>query len=144
LFILARADFIPFLLRHPHAALGLLAVLCERLRTNSMFIERLVFQNLPARLARLLLNLAETHGTPTPTGIRIAHQLSQQDIGNRIAASRESVNKQLQLWRKEGLLTIERGRFTLLQPAVLHWLANACADSTHAPADFPAIQQPAR
>lgn len=51
LFTLARTNFIPFLLCHPQAALGLLAVLCERLRTTSMFIERLVFQNLPARLA---------------------------------------------------------------------------------------------
>lgn len=144
LFILARADFIPFLLDHPQAALGLLAVLCERLRTNSMFIERLAFQNLPARLARLLLNLAELHGSATPTGIRIAHKLSQRDIGGLIAASREGVNKQLQLWRKAGLLAVERGFFTLLQPAALRRLADSVSvDAAHTPADFPTIQHPA-
>lgn len=144
LFTLARANFIPFLLCHPQAALGLLAVLCERLRTASMFIERLVFQNLPARLARLLLNLAEIHGVSTPTGIRIAHRISQQEIGSLIAASRESVNKQLQIWRKEDLLTVEHGCFILLQPAALHRLAaSVSVSSTRDPAGFPAISQPA-
>ena len=123
LFTLLRQDFIPFLERHPQVATGLLAVLCARLRGTSEFIERLAFQNTPARLARLLVKLAASHGATTPTGIRIAHKLSQQDIGNLIATSRESVNKQLRLWRTEGLLTVEHGYITLLQPAVLNRIA---------------------
>ncbi|MDS4042242.1 MAG: Crp/Fnr family transcriptional regulator [Candidatus Competibacter sp.] len=125
LFTLARSDFIPFLERHPQVAIRLLAVLCGRLRANSDFIERLAFQNLPARLARLLLNLAATHGSTTPAGIRIACKLSQQEIGNLIATSRESVNKQLRAWRAQGLLEIERGAITLLQPATLNRLAHS-------------------
>jgi CRP-like cAMP-binding protein len=70
-----------------------------------------------------LVKLAASHGATTPTGIRIAHKLSQQDIGNLIATSRESVNKQLRLWRTEGLLTVEHGYITLLQPAVLNRIA---------------------
>ncbi len=138
LFTLARTDFIPFLQRHPQTMLSLLAVLCERLRTTSMFMERLVFQNLPARLARLLLNLAETHGTPVPAGIRIAHKISQQEIGNLIAASRESVNKQLRTWRSGRLLTVEQGCLILLQPTALDRLANpAGPDAANALPDLP-------
>lgn len=124
LFTLLRQDFIPFLERHPQVATGLLEVLCGRLRATSEFIERLAFQNTPARLARLLIKLASIHGTTTPEGVRIAHKLSQQDIGNIIATSRESVNKQLRLWRAEGLLTVEQGYITLLQPAALNRLAH--------------------
>ena len=88
-------------------------------------IERLAFQNTPVRLARLLVNLAATHGMITPAGVRIAHKLSQQNIGNTIATSRESVNKQLRLWQTQGLLTIERGHITLLQPAALDRIAQS-------------------
>ena len=125
LFTLARQDFIPFLEQYPQVTVRLLALLCGRLRATNEFIERLVFQNLPSRLARLLIKLAATHGVTIPTGVRIAHQISQQEIGNLIAASRESVNKQLQLWRAEGLLTVDQGYITLLKPAALNRLADS-------------------
>lgn len=125
LFVLARSDFIPFLERHPQVAIRLLAVLCGRVRATSEFIERLAFQNLPARLACLLLKLAATQGSATPAGVRIACKLSQQEIGNLIATSRESVNKQLRTWQAAGLLKIDRGTITLLQPAALNRLAGS-------------------
>lgn len=125
LFVLTRQDFIPFLERHPQVAIGLLAVLCGRLRTNTEFIEKLVFQNLPTRLAQLLVKLAAAHGTNSPTGMRIACKLSQQEIANQIATSRESVNKQLRAWRAEGLLRMDQGYITLLQPAALNRLADS-------------------
>ncbi|MFO7664368.1 MAG: Crp/Fnr family transcriptional regulator [Chloroflexota bacterium] len=125
LFVLTRSDFIPFLERHPQVAIRLLAVLCARVRATSEFIERLAFQNLPARLARLLLDLAATQGATTPAGIRIACKLSQQEIGNLIATSRESVNKQLRTWQAAGLLKIDHGIITLLQPAALNRLAGS-------------------
>ena len=99
-------------------------MLCGRVRATSDFIERLAFQNLPARLARLLLKLAATQDRP-PDGVRINQKLSQQEIGNLVAASRESVNKQLRLWRTEGLLTIKQGYITLLQPVALSQLAHS-------------------
>jgi CRP-like cAMP-binding protein len=90
-----------------------------------MFTEQQAFESLPNRLARLLVKLAETQGIVTPVGIRIAGKLSQQEIGNLVATSRESVNKQLRIWRTEGLLIVEQGHITLLQPAALKQLANS-------------------
>lgn len=124
LFVLTRSDFIPFLEQHPRVAIHLLTVLCGRVRATSEFIERLAFQNLPARLARLLLKLAATQGSTTPVGIRITCKLSQQEIGNLLATSRESVNKQLRTWQAAGLLKIDRGAITLLQPTALNRLAH--------------------
>jgi CRP-like cAMP-binding protein len=125
LFTLARHDFIPFLEQRPEIAVRLLALLCGRLRATNEFIERLAFENLSTRLACLLVKLATSHGRTTSMGVRITQKLSQQEIGSLIAASRESVNKQLQLWRTEGLLTFEQGYITLLQPTTLSRLANA-------------------
>ena len=125
LFTLMRQDVIAFLECHPRVAIQVMALLCRRIRTLSVLTEQQVFENLPTRLARLLIKLAEIQGVALPAGIRIASKLSQQEIGNRIAASRESVNKQLRTWRAEGLLTVEQGYITLLQPTVLKRLANS-------------------
>jgi CRP-like cAMP-binding protein len=125
LFTITRQTFIAFLEDHPQVAVRLLAVLSERLRTTDELIESLAFQNLPARLASLLVRLAATHGAMTPTGVCITCRLSQHDIGNLIATSRESINRQLRTWQAEGLLTIAQGHITLLKPTALNSLAHS-------------------
>jgi CRP/FNR family cyclic AMP-dependent transcriptional regulator len=76
----------------------------------------MVMLDLPGRLARLLVRLATDHGTATPQGIRIDFKLSQRDIGTRVASSRESVNKQLHVWRDAGWLSLDGGYITLRDP----------------------------
>ena len=127
LLVIERRDFLPFLERNPKIALCLLEVLCERVRRTSAMVEDIVFLNLPGRLSRLLLKLAELHGKDAPGGggRRIDLRLSQRDLGNLVAASRESVNKQLRAWQDEGLIAFERGAVTLLAPERLEELAAA-------------------
>jgi CRP/FNR family cyclic AMP-dependent transcriptional regulator len=40
--------------------------------------------------------------------------ISQEQLGVFVGAARESVNRQLQLWRKDGILDLQRGRILLL------------------------------
>jgi CRP-like cAMP-binding protein len=40
--------------------------------------------------------------------------ISQERLGVFVGAARESVNRQLQLWRKDGILDLQRGRILLL------------------------------
>jgi CRP-like cAMP-binding protein len=124
LLMLMRKDFLPFLEHQPRVAISLMTLLCGRLRILSTFTERLAFENLPTRLACLLVKLAEMHGVATPTGMRIANKLSQKEIGGLVGTSRESVNKQLQAWQAEGLLLVERGYIALLQLEALKRLGN--------------------
>lgn len=116
LLVIERRHFLPFLLANQDLVLRMLAVLCQRLRQTSAALGDMVMLDLPARLARLLARLASDHGTPTPEGIRINFKLSQRDIGTRVASSRESVNKQLHVWRDAGWLSLDHGYITLLQP----------------------------
>jgi CRP-like cAMP-binding protein len=39
--------------------------------------------------------------------------ISQEQLGIFVGAARESVNRQLQTWRKEGILDLQRGRILL-------------------------------
>ncbi len=113
LLIVERRYFMPFVARNPDLAERLLAVLCDRLRQTSMTLEEIALFELPVRLARVLLKLAADHGRPAPQGTRIAFKLSQRDLSNLIAASRESVNKQLAAWRENGILSLDDGYIVL-------------------------------
>jgi CRP-like cAMP-binding protein len=125
LFIIHRRDFIPFLERHPQVAIRLLSILSERMRYADELVENIVFLNLPARLARLLLKLAGTYGVETGHGMHINLKLSQQDMGNLIATSRESVNRQLRLWQEEGLISRESQHIILIKKDILRTIAES-------------------
>jgi CRP-like cAMP-binding protein len=117
-----RRDFLPFLRARPDLMLRLMALLCDRLRRASAAFEDVALAPLSARLARLLLSLAEAHGIPTPDGVQIRLVLSQRDMAARVAATRERVNKQLRQWHESGVLGDQDGHLVLRQPEALRAL----------------------
>jgi CRP/FNR family transcriptional regulator, cyclic AMP receptor protein len=60
------------------------------------------------RLYRKLLELSATRSRPEQGGVRIEHGLFQSELAAGIGASREAVNRQLAIWRDQGL--VETGR----------------------------------
>lgn len=79
--LFAPGSLRPFLLCHPRAAKVCSRCCASDCEPPACLSRRLVFQSLPARLARLLLNLAEIHGVSTPTGI--PHCPPDLTTGNR-------------------------------------------------------------
>jgi CRP/FNR family transcriptional regulator, cyclic AMP receptor protein len=105
LFVLRREDFLGFLEREPPVAVKLIMLLCQRIRWMSERMEESVLQPLPIRLARRLCALASDFGSEV--------HISQEQLGVFVGAARESVNRQLQQWRKDGILDLQRGRILL-------------------------------
>lgn len=122
LLVLERRAFQPFLRDNQDLTLRLLAVLCDRLRKTSVALEEIALFDLPARLARVLLKLGDDYGRSVGTGVRIDFKLSQRDLSNLVAATRESVNKQLRAWRDSNVVDIDAGYIILLQPTRLERL----------------------
>ncbi len=122
LLVVERRHFVPFLMHNQDLTLRLLTVLCEKVRRTSMALEEIALFDLPERLARVLLKLAEDYGRPGPAGTRIDLKLSQRDLSNLVAASRESVNKQLRAWREDGIVELDGGFIVLRRPAGLQAL----------------------
>jgi CRP-like cAMP-binding protein len=122
LLVVDRRYFLPFLRHKEDLCLRLLAVLCSRLRRTSTALEEIALFDLPVRLARVLLKLAEDYGRPGSTGTRIDLKLSQRDLSNLVAASRESVNKLLRTWRENGTVELEDGFIVLRRPVGLRAL----------------------
>jgi CRP-like cAMP-binding protein len=128
LLVLDRRDFLPFLERHPRVAIELAELLARRLRRLSELAEDSLLLALQARIAKKLLSLAERYGRPTPEGLLIDLPLSQQELGDMVGASRESINKQLRAWTQEGILLSSTGLFTLRNHAAFEALARLAID----------------
>jgi CRP/FNR family cyclic AMP-dependent transcriptional regulator len=79
-----------------------------------MMVETVGLPPIPVRLARFLLKMAEDDGLETPAGLQVNLKLSQREIGDRIGATRESVNKQLRAWQEQGMIKMEIGPTTLI------------------------------
>jgi CRP-like cAMP-binding protein len=101
-------------------------LLCSRLRGTSDQVEQLILQNLPGRLASALIRLAEKH-LPAPEGRTIA--VTQQEIGEMVGMTRESINKQLRVWATRKWVRLEHGAIVVLNPEPLHALAEAGSGS---------------
>jgi CRP-like cAMP-binding protein len=115
LLALHSQDFRAFLGAHPHAAEALLAVLSRRLRATDDVVHDAAFLDVAARLARLLLKLGETHGRKETRGLVLGIRLTQEDLASMVGSTRETVNKWLKTWERQGLLEHRGGILTILE-----------------------------
>ncbi len=114
LVIIGRNEFFHFLERAPQAAIQLLKVLARRLRRLSERVEDSAFLEVPGRLAKQLVSLAERYGQKHGANVRIELKLSQQELGDLVGATRESVNKQLRSWVNDGLVEQNAGKLVIV------------------------------
>jgi CRP-like cAMP-binding protein len=108
LLILRREDFRRRVEANPTVAWALLTELSRRLRRADNKIGGLVLLDVPGRIARLLLDLADEAGSTT-----IEKPLTHQTIAQMIGASRETVSRAMKEFQDAGLITVERRRIGL-------------------------------
>jgi CRP/FNR family cyclic AMP-dependent transcriptional regulator len=118
-FWLQRADSAAFLDSHPRVVMTMLASLSRRLRHTTRVVQDATFRDVPARLARVLLDLAAHHGYAIPQGIRIESRMTQGELAAMAGASRESVNRALRGFEQRGLIRWDSGRITIKRPEQL-------------------------
>ncbi|MBO0833226.1 MAG: Crp/Fnr family transcriptional regulator, partial [Actinobacteria bacterium] len=92
---LAHDDLRTWLSSRPEVAMHLLQALAQRLRRINEVKADLVFTDVPGRVAKALLDLADRFGSPGPLGIQVNHDLTQEELAQMVGASRETVNKAL-------------------------------------------------
>ena len=110
-FVVSREDFRDWIRSRPDAALALLETLSLRLRRTDEVVTDLVFLDLPHRLAKHLVTLATGLGDGALRRPRL--QVTQGELASMLGVSRESVNKQLNQFAREGWITITRGAVTI-------------------------------
>ncbi|HEY1401576.1 MAG TPA: Crp/Fnr family transcriptional regulator [Terriglobales bacterium] len=113
--ILERRNVLAFLEKHPSACLRLVEVFCQRMRLTDERIGEVAMLQLPARLARALLRIAnEQKVLSNAKDQALTIGLSQRELGNLIGAAREPVNKCLSVWQRSGIVQVEDGRIIIL------------------------------
>ena len=79
----------------PEIAEQLLRVLARRLRRTNDSVADLIFTDVPGRVAKALLQMADRFGSRESDGLRVKHDLTQEELAQLVGASRETVNKAL-------------------------------------------------
>ena len=110
---LAHEALRPWLAGRPELGVQLLQALAQRLRRTNEAMADLVFSDVPGRVAKTLLDLGDRFGTPGPDGVRVTHDLTQEELAQLVGASRETVNKALSEFASRGWIRLD-GRAVLL------------------------------
>lgn len=111
-FVVSREDFVNWIKERPGASLALLETLSLRIRRTNEIVTDLVFLDLPHRLAKHLLTLASSHAEGNNSR-RPRLQVTQGELASMLGVSRESVNKQLNQFSRDGWITLSRGAVTI-------------------------------
>ncbi len=111
---LGHHDLAAWLTGRPEVAQALLQALAQRLRRTNEAMSDLVFSDVPGRVAKALLDLGERFGEAEGEGIRVTHDMTQEELAQLVGASRETVNKALADFASRGWLTLEPRSVLLL------------------------------
>lgn len=121
---LDRRNFLPFLEDNPKIVIELLTVLCDRVRSTTVHIEDTAFLEFRSRLAKKLLAFGHHYGETVARGSHIELAISQTELGAMLQATRESVNRQMRRWVKQGIIEVDKGSITLVDPDRLETIAD--------------------
>ena len=91
----------------PEIAEKLLRVLARRLRRTNNNLADLIFADVPGRVAKQLIQLAQCFGTKEGDALRVEHDLTQEEIAQLVGASRETVNKALADFAHRGWIRLQ-------------------------------------
>jgi CRP/FNR family transcriptional regulator, cyclic AMP receptor protein len=108
LYALNRKDFLAFLVNNEKAVRAVLSSLSLRLRKTDTLLAEMCFLNLSVRLAHKLFEMAEAQGPDEENPQEYKVTISQQELGDILGVSRESINKELKRLRDKGIVSTSR------------------------------------
>jgi CRP/FNR family transcriptional regulator/CRP/FNR family cyclic AMP-dependent transcriptional regulator len=117
---LHREEFMHYLADNPNFALHVLKTLARHIRRLNTQLADIFFLDLPGRLARVLINLADQYGRRVQDGTVIDLSLTQTDLAEMTGATRVSINKALGRFRRSGWIHVSGRQVTILnRPALV-------------------------
>jgi CRP/FNR family cyclic AMP-dependent transcriptional regulator len=114
LFVLPHKGFSDFAAHHPQIYENVIKALLAKLRKATRQIEELAFLDVYGRLARVLIENQNADGL-------IEDKMTQQELADRVGASRETVNRIFNELVGGGYLTKSSGRIKLLKKLPYHF-----------------------
>ncbi len=121
--VLRREDLERLVRSNPGVGLAMMRVLSERLRACEERLEDIGLKDVPARLAGLILQLAESEGVMTPEGPKIPAHYTHRQLASMIGASRESVTRAFTKLRRGGAVKLKDRRIYVRDIEILRGTA---------------------
>jgi CRP/FNR family transcriptional regulator len=115
LLALPASDVRRVIAAHGDIAAKLIVAITRRLRETNERVARQSFQTVPSRVAGVLAQLIAEEAIPEDRdGITI--RMTQADLAQLAGTSRESVSRFLATLERAGVVTVGRGRVTIVEP----------------------------
>jgi CRP/FNR family transcriptional regulator len=118
LYLWPRERILPVLLREGRASWELCRLMASRMQVASGIVEKLAFQPVAGRLARLLVEFAGDAATQP-----IARDLTLDEMAARVGTTREVVSRFLHRFSDQKLIEITRTEFSVTDRKGLEELA---------------------
>jgi CRP/FNR family cyclic AMP-dependent transcriptional regulator len=115
--VVARANFRDFILAHPDFALHLIGKLIHRMRRTTETVKSLALSDVYGRLVRLIVTLARD----VDGRLVVPEKLTQQEIADRVGASRDMVSRLMKDLVAGGYLAVEERTITVLKKPPPGW-----------------------
>ena len=115
--VVNRTQFRDFILAHPDFAMHLIERLIHRVRVTTGNLKSLALSDVYGRLARLLNTLAHD----IDGKLIVPEKLTQQDIADRVGASRDMIGKLMKDLVAGGYLAVEERTITILRKLPTGW-----------------------
>jgi CRP-like cAMP-binding protein len=110
---LSRAEFEKIVQKEPMIGYRLTKTVAARRREVENKIEQLIFKDVNAKLAELLLRLATEYGIEDSRGTLVSLKITHQEMANLIGLTRETVSLTLSQFKRKGLIQTD-GRKVIL------------------------------
>jgi CRP-like cAMP-binding protein len=111
--VLPRESIRALLEAEPHIAFRFIKVIGDRRRSMETKIEHMVFRDVHAKLAALLLELGREYGQDTEDGLQLDVKITHQEMANLIGSTRETISLTLAAFKRKELIQLN-GRTVVL------------------------------
>jgi CRP/FNR family cyclic AMP-dependent transcriptional regulator len=114
--IFDRDDILSLFDRNPSLWPKLVKVLVQRLRSTDQAFAEVALLQLPVRLAKAILRTYTSSGTSA--------KISQRELASMVGSTRETVNRCIHNWQREGIVKISGGSIVITDRRSFEHIAN--------------------
>jgi len=118
--VMSRADVERLMREKPKVAFRFVEALGDRVTLLESRLEEIAFKSIPARLASLLLRLADEQGDG-----EVVKGYTHQDLGEMLGTYRETITQTLNDFKAEGLVEISRKQVEIKDRDSLEMMAES-------------------
>jgi CRP/FNR family transcriptional regulator/CRP/FNR family cyclic AMP-dependent transcriptional regulator len=114
-----REHFLSLINKHPNLVMNMLATMSRRLRKTDEKIASLRFADSYGKVAKVILDLAEEHGTRVDGKVVVDLNLNRQAFADHAGTTRETATRILNEFQKSGCIMINKRKITIMNESVL-------------------------